>query len=536
MTIEELHAAAKAMIDRLEQEQADYTEGEAKRLIKTLRDERQFKLAVDVAAAYSVTDVYDPAIIVWNAQGLIETGNAAKARELLADLVAKVSRRSPWLIEAKGLQGRAWKQTFFDSADNSSGPAREAINNALIEYKACFDAQPGGSIWAGLNLLALSVFAKRQHIPTAIDMEPRALALGLLAKLDATPQADRDNWYYASRAEAYLGTDDLDAVEMHIGAYVRNEDTTAFAVGGTLRQFTQLWQLDQQGDRGYGIVEALRTALLKKQDGRLVLSPDQVRESAQAAGPSSHQLQKILGPGGQTSYQWWTKGGVSAQSVGVISHVTLGKIGTGFLVRGGDLIHALGDELIVMTNAHVICDPPLTGGIAFADAVITFEAVDAKAYEFSKVLWQSPVASCDCTLLRLKQQPAGLNPLKLSDTIAQIPKIEGATHPRVYIIGYPGGRQLTISFENNDLLDHEVPPEGTPPPPDVCYVQYRAPTEEGSSGSPVFEELTWRVIALHHAGDTAMPKLNGKPGTGPANEGIWIQSIVKAAGAANVQV
>jgi Trypsin-like peptidase domain/Tetratricopeptide Repeats-Sensor len=534
MTIEELHAAAKAMIDRLVRERADNTEGKAKALIKTLRDERQFKLLVDVAAAYNATGAYDPAIMVWYAQGLIESGDAAKARGLLTDLAARVPAGSPSYIEARGLLGRAWKQTFFDSPDNSSGPAREAIDHALTEYKACFDAEPGGSVWAGLNLLAVVSFAKRMGIPTAIDIEPRTLALQMLAKLDATPQADRDNWYYASRAEAYLGLGDLDAVEMHLNVFLRSDNSTAFACGGTLRQFTQLWQLDRQGDRGYGIVQAVRAALLKKEG--LELSSEQVRESAKAERPANHQLEKILGPGGQAAYQWWTKGAVSAQSVGVISHVTLGKIGTGFLVRGRDFIPALGDELIVITNTHVICEPPLTNGVAFGDALITFEAADAKAYEFSKILWQSPVANCDCALLRLKQQPPGLRPLELSTTIAQIPK-DSATHPRVYVIGYPGGRQLTFSFENNELLDHEVPPDGTtPPPPNVCYVQYRAPTEEGSSGSPVFEELTWRVIALHHAGDTAMPKLNGKPGTGPANEGIWIQSIVKAAAAANVQV
>jgi V8-like Glu-specific endopeptidase len=539
MTIEELHIAAKAMIDRLNRERADNTDGKAKALIKTLRDERQFKLLIDLAAAYGATGAYDPAISVWNAQALIETGDAAKARGLLTDLAARVPAGSPAYIEARGLLGRAWKQTFFDSPDNSSGPAREAINHALTEYKACFDAEPGGSIWAGLNLLAVSAFAKRKGIPTTIEIEPRTLALQLLAKLDATPNGERDNWYRASRAEAYLGTGSLDDVEMQIGAYVRDEATTAFALGGTLRQFTELWQLDQQGDQGYGIVEALRAALLKKQRGGLLLSSDQVRESVQAVGPSDDQLQAILGSGGQAAYQWWSKGVLSAQSVGAISNLVGKRKGTGFLVRGGDFIPALGDELIIMTNAHVVSDPQVEDALEVDIACIVFEAVDIqRQYKFRKVLWQSDVRGCDCTLLRLQEQPAGIKPLEISTTmtIPPIPRPQGAPRPLVYIIGYPGGRELTFSFQDNDLLDHEAPPAGAPPKPNVCYFHYRAPTEGGSSGSPVFEPEVWRVIALHHAGGANRKKLNGKDGTEPANEGIWIQSIVKAVAAANVRV
>lgn len=38
----------------------------------------------------------------------------------------------------------------------------------------------------------------------------------------------------------------------------------------------------------------------------------------------------------------------------------------------------------------------------------------------------------------------------------------------------------------------------------------------------------WKLIALHHAGGTEMPKLNNKEGTYAANKGIWLQSIGRA--------
>jgi len=58
-------------------------------------------------------------------------------------------------------------------------------------------------------------------------------------------------------------------------------------------------------------------------------------------------------------------------------------------------------------------------------------------------------------------------------------------------------------------------------------VHYRAPTEGGSSGSPVFNASAWEVIALHHKGGMlGMPKLNGATGTYAANEGISLASII----------
>ena len=79
------------------------------------------------------------------------------------------------------------------------------------------------------------------------------------------------------------------------------------------------------------------------------------------------------------------------------------------------------------------------------------------------------------------------------------------------------------------LLDHEGPPAGQPAIEGVCRVHYRAPTEGGSSGSPVFNALMWEVIALHHmGGKLGMPRLNGQVGTYSANEGISLGSIVTA--------
>ena len=65
-------------------------------------------------------------------------------------------------------------------------------------------------------------------------------------------------------------------------------------------------------------------------------------------------------------------------------------------------------------------------------------------------------------------------------------------------------------------------------PPNPVRVHYRTPTMEGNSGSPVFDADTITLLGVHHAGARDMKRLNGKPGTYAANEGIWIDSIREA--------
>jgi V8-like Glu-specific endopeptidase len=85
---------------------------------------------------------------------------------------------------------------------------------------------------------------------------------------------------------------------------------------------------------------------------------------------------------------------------------------------------------------------------------------------------------------------------------------------KVFVVGHPSGDALQLSLHDSELLD-------------VCdhdrLLHYRTPTEPGSSGSPVFNS-NWEVVALHHAGSSAMPRLRGK-GQYEANEGISIRSI-----------
>lgn len=123
-----------------------------------------------------------------------------------------------------------------------------------------------------------------------------------------------------------------------------------------------------------------------------------------------------------------------------------------------------------------------SGGAAQPDAA----ADPSIIYSVEGIVWSSDQDHHDVTLLRLTQRVEGIEPPAFAK---RLPDLE--YEPRVYIIGHVGGRDLAFSFQDNLLIDHEGPPEGKPAIPGVSRLHYRAPTEGGSSGSPVFNANLW---------------------------------------------
>lgn len=459
-------------------------------------------------------------------QALIELGYATAAICVLDRLASRLPASDPEHAEATGLLGRAWKDIFLDADDKTSAAAREALKQAISIYRKPFEANPANT-WHGVNLVALVTRARRLGLRIAPELQPHALARRILAALEAVPLESRDEWHLPTVAEASLGLGDWNAVEKALKGYVGDDRTAAFTIASTLRQFTRVWDIEAVDSRGSALADILRARLLEVCGGELQLAPPDLRQARQRAAdePPSAQLEAVLGKLGVNTWRWWKTGLERASAICSIRTKVGDRMGTGWLVRAGALGRVPADELLVVTNFHVVNAHGADNGIAPESAQVVFEATDpAKAYDVKEIVYSSPPDRLDCTLLRLTEAPAGITPLPLAKVL---PVVDDTAH--VYLIGHPGGRDLAFSMQDNALIDHEGPPAGKPAVQGVCRVHYRAPTEGGSSGSPVFNARLWEVIALHHSGGKlGMPKLNGQPGTYAANEGIWIQSIVAA--------
>jgi hypothetical protein len=520
-TLDRLRERAQDVLRKLGGLGGDEDLAQAKRLVEELRNAREYEPMGRLAEAVSRRDPKDARNRRLYSQYLIDTGKATAAIDLLRPLAQRLPKAHPEFAEATGLLGRAYKQIFLDAGDKTSEGAREALKQAIAAYRRPFAENPANT-WHGVNLVALLTRARRLGLRVAPDLQPKEVAKQVVASLEATPAAQRDEWFLSTLSEASLGLDDWEAVERNVRAYAATPDARAFQIASTLRQFTQVWDLESRDARGRGLVDILRARLMQLPGGGLELGPDEVQRLRTQTPPPTDQLEAVLGTEGPQTFRWWKTGLDRALAVAAVYHRLGSRVGTGFLVRASGLGREPADEALVLTNFHVVNEHGASRGIRPEEAEIVFEAGGpGPRYLVEKILWSSPPDRHDASLLRLRAPVTGIEP---SPIAATLPVMEESA--RVYIIGHPGGHELAFSFQDNELLDHEGPPAGAPQISGVCRVHYRAPTEGGSSGSPVFNARLWEVISLHHrGGKVGMPKLNGKAGTYAANEGISIESI-----------
>jgi hypothetical protein len=515
-----LRLQAESLLADLATKPTDAKVAEGRQLTNQLRKKRDFPTVIRVAEAVLRQTPDDATTRRMYAQALIESGYAVVAIDVLKPLLKHPTEAT----EAWGLTGRANKQIFFDAGDKASPAATQALERAVAAYRVPFKASPKKNYWHGVNLVAVLTAARRLRLEIAPDLDPIALASRLIKVLGTIPVAERDPWYHATVAEANLALGNWPVVDRELQIYLTADGVDAFELGSTLRQFSQVWGLAADGHPGRPLVDLLRAQAMKLPGASLDLEPADIRRLAapQAAGP---RPEAVLGIDGPKTYQWMQNGMRRALSVGAVRRKSDGRRhGTAFLVRAEDLGIA-GGGLIVITNSHVV-NPDGSGiGIRPTNAQVQFEALDnAQRYDVAELLWSSPQDVLDASVLRLAGLPAGLAPLDLSPALPVLDE-----KPRVYAIGHPGGDELALSFQDNELIDHEGAPNGVPVVAGRIRLHYRTPTKEGSSGSPVFND-DWEVIGLHHfGGKLGVEQLNGKPGTYAANEGIWIQSIVAAA-------
>lgn len=219
---------------------------------------------------------------------------------------------------------------------------------------------------------------------------------------------------------------------------------------------------------------------------------------------------------------FFDKGATASRAVGrIVTRLSQGRngLGTGFLVTPSLLI----------TNHHVL-DSENTA----RKSVVEFNyqlSVDGEAVpieRFDLLPDKFFLTDSDLDFALVAVAPESQKRVKLTD-FGYCPLLgaEGKilVQDPVNIVQHPRGEFKQIAIRENKLLDL---PEG---PPLDKFAHYETDTEQGSSGSPVFNDQ-WEVIALHHS---SVPRINAQnkildrkgnvwPEDGDPNDIDWISN------------
>ena len=225
-----------------------------------------------------------------------------------------------------------------------------------------------------------------------------------------------------------------------------------------MRQLEEVWRLDLADPQQGRLLYFLKAQLLAKDGGHIIVSPEE-RAQLMSVGAEGAQLEVYLSDGRPKPVQWFQQGLERSNSVALVQQKS-NKVGfgTGFLVRGGDFIAHLGDEPVLLTNAHVISEraselnDPMVPSVRPGDAVVEFTQAGAqvrrRSFEIDRILWDSPRSELDACLVALKAPPDDIPFCTLSKNQPKVNK------SRVIVIGHPGGeREMKLSLYESPVIE-----------------------------------------------------------------------------------
>jgi Trypsin-like peptidase domain len=503
-----------------------YPEKPSKVILNLLRRKRRFDLMEIVADAMIRAGQLSGQIRRQFAQCLIDQGRLSAAGALLDAIIGDPDVPEAERAEARGLKGRIYKQLYVNSHDPSNPRQQMNLKRAVQQYFEVYRTDPKRYLWQGINSVALIARAARDKIELQGVPPSKEIAAeinGILQQMDEIAYFDR-----ATAIEDAVARGDWKDAYDHAVYYLADPQVDAFEIGSLLRQLIEVWELNNEFEPGSTLLPTLRAALLKAEGGHLEMPQAALSAELNAANGakarlesvSKKQLEKVFGADRFEPLPWYKTGLQRCAAVARIESVTGIRSGTGFLVKATDFFPGTSDsELLLLTNAHVISptDVPFPGALPPEAAVAVFEATN-QTFQVGEVVWSSDPDHLDATFVKLESLSADAEMCPLKPPAAEF---DSTKQQRVYVIGYPEGGGLSFSLQDSVWLDT-----------DGKVLHYRTPTNPGSSGSPVFDEQFWTLIALHHAGEKDMPRLKGQAGSYEANEGISISAIQQATKAA----
>ncbi len=498
----------------------------ATEMLGTLFHKRSFQSVARLGDALLQVGVDEPKVRGYYAGALAEEGFLTPA-ESMAESLKSNSVEDP--------AERAWAQEFlggvrsrlYVQATGMRGARRERfLDGALSEYWGAYDVAPGDHPSHGIQVVGLLRRAEADGVDPGHYGDTTEIARRVAETVrDSLRPSDLVT---AVKAAVTLG--DGHAALEAATRLISHEQAEAYELSALLWDLTNIWGVDEARDDNKQLIGLIKTGLMQRPDfSRVELTPSEARAAAEGldrvgagavpSGAADIQqdipgLERILGKEGVRTRRWILNMLDRSRAVARIEDHSEKAMGTGFLVPGQALHDSLGEQMVLVTNNHVIASRPERNQLKPLEAVARFQALEEEGeragVDVGDPIFESPVEKLDVSVLECGA-PEGMTPYRIAEDLPDHDAIDETA--KVYVIGHPGGRTQSFSLDDNLLIDY-----------DDEVLHYRSPTEPGSSGSPLFDQQ-WNLIGLHSRGNENLPKLRGQPGRREANMGFRITAV-----------
>ncbi len=465
------------------------------------------------------------------AQALIDTEAAQSALPLLTMMSrdSEVRNDSVDFAEASGLIGRVHKDLYLAQLPSGSSEASRHLKRAFVAYWEPWHRAPEDRVWHGVNLLALAsnALANNQDVPESIL--PDEIADSVISSIEQIGDAARSYWDWASLAEAHVWKEDWQKATQAIVSALYTGNAEPFMLNSTLRQFKEVWCLQDRGNDAAIMVTWLERNMLGQPNGEITLDSEDIHRQRSV---TEAQLQALHSHHRMRSDSWMRKYIARGSCVASVVDISSDEpVGTCSVLDGKWFSEGLAGRLVLLTNDHVVSNfpdaysskrkplKPDEVGVRFTGS----QNPDQK-FKVRRVIWSSPYDAHDACLFELD----GTLPMEESNIslVSYVPKVDANKPAEVFLISHPEKDGVSYSFQNTDLIDHDANStgkEGLVP----GLIHYTTPSIPGSSGG-IALNAGLEMIGLHHAGGTEISRLNGEPGKYAVNEAIWVQPIINA--------
>lgn len=509
-------------------EDDDLTGDQLQSVVRTLIDERYFPEAESFLETMAMANRLAPVNHLDRAQVQIEQGRQAYSIPVLEVLAERFKDDGILFAEAKGIAGRAHKDLFLRALRGNRAAAVEHLNQALARYNEGRDGAEEKRNWLAGNLLSLGTRAEVEGIRPTIDIDLDEIANSIEETTSRIPEADRKLYDWSSLAEARIFKRDWDGASKAVNEILKAKDDDVFKLNSTLRQFKDVWQLQNLSEQAGHLITGMERRILEKPNGEISLNAEDIKRQRRTReedleGQFSHHMLR-----GRDWMQRFLQLGDSVASV--VGRSTGAVKGTCCIIDGGQIAPEFEGQLLGLTNDHVISEFPKmytqSRPLSPRDAAVRFTLSDdpKRHYAIDSVLWSSPFDAHDACLFNFKDAlPISRSSLTIVDYLPPAPNTPPS---EVFVISHPNPDEPSYSFQNTALLMHdgETRGEGTVHP---GFIHYSTGTIKGSSGGVALNAML-EMIGLHHAGSETMDRIDGVDETHEANEAIWIHAIVNA--------